>query len=844
MKMTIETQNMSSETVKFNKAADLFFGMNPTNRFWILLALYFAKRKQLVVINNYSNDDDGLLMSSLSIELISNPTIAETWIHKSIHSRSVVAFVANEQKDTIKEILSGFDQLISGNVRNGQGTGLFGMTRMDPIYLVEVAETLINLPEEWYERNGTWAFNILANKATKNEMSMSCQPKALTSLVLNILDANDGKVYNPYAGICSYGAESLSDCTYYGQEISYNYVLGKLNLLFHDKSNAICKQENSIVEWLGYKHFDYIVATPPFKAICESSYKFIELDYLARSSRDANKKAIGVYPSYICFNARSDKSSPIIDIVENDWLESVISLPEKIFDGTNVSTVILLVNKNKDVKGRVNFIDASECFDAEGRRNSICVSDIMELVQNPECYACISIDAIKDNDFIIYPPYYTTNTHLDIPKGFVMYRMGDVLTSLSTESYSQDNGLMFSTRNLKLKGLTGIVHSSELEYKPTTSTHNKCVVEDCLVLRLWRNIGLFYLYANGETVVLPSPCYAFKLDTKIVEPLYLLNEFKKDYLVAQIERFGKVSGGRSTALRLDDFMNLKVFVPDHSKQITMALASEEESIKAIAIQQEDEYKKKLDEFVHNQRQRKHAVAQVLNEILPAIENVKDYIESNPSVSKDSVVSKRSGKTLEDYLESLQTLTSKVVAMVDNFTSSESYAPAEDINLYEFLSEYIKTKCTNDRYDISLSPAEDDIDDFFSLEDGENDVHLSLKVKASKRDLTQILDNLIANAVQHGFTDPKVHNTIWLCLAKDYTHTFPMGVLSICNDGKLVSESMDLDKLFTWGVGHHTGIGCWQAKDIAEHFGGTIAYEEKLDSPYPCVFDIYLPLIED
>lgn len=34
------------------------------------------------------------------------------------------------------------------------------------------------------------------------------------------------------------------------------------------------------------------------------------------------------------------------------------------------------------------------------------------------------------------------------------------------------------------------------------------------------------------------------------------------------------------------------------------------------------------------------------------------------------------------------------------------------------------------------------------------------------------------------------------------------------------------------------------KDIAEHFGGSVVYEENLQSPYPCVFSINLPLIEE
>ena len=56
----------------------------------------------------------------------------------------------------------------------------------------------------------------------------------------------------------------------------------------------------------------------------------------------------------------------------------------------------------------------------------------------------------------------------------------------------------------------------------------------------------------------------------------------------------------------------------------------------------------------------------------------------------------------------------------------------------------------------------------------------------------------------------------------------------------------LEKLFTWGIGQGTGIGCWQIKEIAEHFGGSVSYQEYPEDPegFACEFSIVLPLNED
>lgn len=131
-----------------------------------------------------------------------------------------------------------------------------------------------------------------------------------------------------------------------------------------------------------------------------------------------------------------------------------------------------------------------------------------------------------------------------------------------------------------------------------------------------------------------------------------------------------------------------------------------------------------------------------------------------------------------------------------------------------------------------------------------------KVKISKKDLTQMLDNLITNAVKYGVTDEieQKYGTKDV-RRKDFLiriETFAIHdekdpvVIRVSNNGEAVSKSIPLDKLFTWGIGRGTGIGCWQVKEIAEHFGGSVSYKEypeDLDG-FVCEFTIVLPLFEE
>ena len=254
MKMTAETMNMSNETEKFNYALDLFFGMNPAKRYWILLAMYFAKNKKLQTIDNYEGND--FVMATMSVDLIGHRNIVDEWNQKGVKSRSVVAVVDDDKKNIIDEIYYGFDVDAINYLKSqpNKELGFFGLRQMEPTYLVEVAEILIGISNDWYEKNTSWAFlSILRRAGRSNRFSDGpfYQPEELTRLIVELLDAQKGSVYNPYAGLCSFGASISSSCRYYAQELSIDYVLGKFNLLLHNKRNAVCEKEDSQIKWKG-----------------------------------------------------------------------------------------------------------------------------------------------------------------------------------------------------------------------------------------------------------------------------------------------------------------------------------------------------------------------------------------------------------------------------------------------------------------------------------------------------------------------------------------------------------------------------------------------------------------
>ncbi len=98
--------------------------------------------------------------------------------------------------------------------------------------------------------------------------------------------------------------------------------------------------------------------------------------------------------------------------IEENLLDTVIGLPEKLFFGTGIPAAILVFKKNK-TDDTVLFIDASSDYESGSNQNKLTdenLAKIIETYNNREFvdkYAYVaSLDEIKENDFNLNIPRY------------------------------------------------------------------------------------------------------------------------------------------------------------------------------------------------------------------------------------------------------------------------------------------------------------------------------------------------------------------------------------------------------------------------------------------------------
>ena len=179
--------------------------------------------------------------------------------------------------------------------------------------------------------------------------------------------------------------------TEFGQELNeQTFAIAKANMLIKGGNAENMKHGNTLSDdkFEGYK-FDYIISNPPFGIEWKNEKSAVE----AESKRgDAGRfgaglPAIGDSQQLFVLNgvaklkdtgrmAIIQNGSPLFKgdagsgeagirgyLLENDWLEAIIQIPNDMFYNTGIATYIWVITKDKALQriGKVQLIDASKC---------------------------------------------------------------------------------------------------------------------------------------------------------------------------------------------------------------------------------------------------------------------------------------------------------------------------------------------------------------------------------------------------------------------------------------------------------------------------------------------------
>jgi type I restriction enzyme M protein len=219
---------------------------------------------------------------------------------------------------------------------------------------------------------------------------------------------------------------------FFGQEINHTtYNLARMNMFLHninyDKFNIVLGDTLTNPHFADEKPFDAIVSNPPYsikwigdddptlinddrfapagvlapKSKADYAFVLHALSYLSSKGR----AALVCFPGIFYRGGAEQKIRKYL--VDNNFVETIISVAPNLFYGTSIAVTLLVLSKHK-TENKTQFIDASgEDFFKKVTNNNMMTDDhikkIMEIFDNKEDveHVAISIDNTKiaENDY-------------------------------------------------------------------------------------------------------------------------------------------------------------------------------------------------------------------------------------------------------------------------------------------------------------------------------------------------------------------------------------------------------------------------------------------------------------
>ena len=290
-------------------------------------------------------------------------------------------------------------------------------------------------------------------------------PKEVVQLLVQLIKPEAGNsIYDPTCGSggmliesAKYVAEhggtigEFVDCTLKGQEKNLGtWAICKINMIVHNFKDSDIQKGDTLGD---PKHtingeletFDRVIANPPFslKEWWEAAEVDIKTDakgkkitpkYAKEVSDEYGRFKFGIPPrgygdfaflQHMLSVLKQDGKMGIIlphgvlfrgssegkirqALLENDYIEAIIGLPEKLFYNTGIPASIIILNKSKEenLKDKVIFCDASNEYKEGKNQNTLTPESIAKIVNAYDALEevdkfmrIVDMKEIKENDY-------------------------------------------------------------------------------------------------------------------------------------------------------------------------------------------------------------------------------------------------------------------------------------------------------------------------------------------------------------------------------------------------------------------------------------------------------------
>lgn len=666
----------------------------------------------------------------------------------------------------------------------------------------------------------------------------------------------NASVFNPFAGLATFGVHLSDQQTYLGHEINeLIWAVAVLRLHAHNRLDySEFLNADSFGNWPSSRKFDLVIANPPFRLRLSLSQqvefleeKFVEGFFLNEGVKllKPKGKLITIVPQGF-LTGHSDKKTRQF-LIDQDLLEAVIAFPGGLLMQTNIPFVVLLINKDKRHKNEIAFINGSDFVTKVDRSNKAL--DSKGLLKEIE-------GILGENNMLVNEPIAPYSSNTSIPSEFIgkdviskndfhlnidryqiekikgtglkkVLSIEETLTFKQALDYNESENLHetiyrkssrtiyvhhVSTKDLKTDPKDFDIDVSSLEKREVGS--GKLIYKDTyLVSMIGGNLKPSFLPSRNTIVHLSNDVVPISINTKLIDPHWLVRELNSTKVKEQLKI---LVTGVIPRLRKEDFLNLKIDVPSIKQQ-----QQEMEEIQGLEKRVDD----LESDIIEQNSYLRHTVAGPLSDLDHAIKAIHTIIKNLSKNEMPHILkTKISDKHLYTLGEHIEDSKKHVAFIIDtianklNTSQSIEHKKLEKLNVLSLLKKYVKRKNENAN---SLGYSIDfDFDkDFFN--DHLNE-HFDV-ILGNKELINVLLDNMIDNASKHAFSKDKENRIEIYAWGYDEDVANKRICFTIANTGNPLPKGITLNDLKKRGYGKGSnqgdGFGLYLVNEIVRKHRG-------------------------
>jgi type I restriction enzyme M protein len=695
--------------------------------------------------------------------------------------------------------------------------------------------------------------------------SQTVQPVEITRLMIALAQPNKkARIFNPFAGHASFGIHLEDGNYYFGQELNTKtWAIAVLRLMAHNKLDLVkFNCEDSIKEWPdSSEKFDLIISNPPIGMKISShfgetakSFKSVDRFTLEKgfNSLDKEGKMVLILPTGVLSGIGSGLRQFSEFLVENDLIETVISLPGGLFYNTGLALSILVINKRKKMPGKVFMVDAKKFVEVGNKRekmlNDIALIDLLNgKLQDVDSMRIVDNESLKENEGRLSVPLY-------LQKQISGVKLGDILMSLKGEKTSISEELkLVRISNLKDDPFDCHLDLSVLKVNEANGTGFYRISESCLLLSS-RTMSLkptLFEYI-GEPIYINHEVLAFSIIETKVNKAYLINELHAEYVKEQLNAFRM--GAVIPYIRIKDLFEVIIKLPslDEQRAKVEGIIELSEKIRRLQLEKYALAQGQNLKLYENFSTIKHALGKPLLNIGSSLRNIEKALSKVSSNWEQLKLNERFDITIKDSFDSVYNNLELIHAVLKKNESSfdvSNYTLSE-IDFLKFINDYVKHVKSAAKNNISV------------IFDVHSDIEKLLNNKISIQSNTELLEiafnTIVENAYMHAFTDiSKKYKLAFSISLYEKSHTEEdLGSdnfikIDVANNGSSFPENFSLEKFIRKnsfaGETGNTGLGGYDLNEIIKyHNNGESTLElttNDLLTGYSTIYSFLLPIIK-